>query len=89
MVREMSKKRSRKKRLKLKQCDVCGHWYSQDVIFLRAYRLNICLNCLAEYSSEELKRISERKYGRLKPIPVITSVKEVEEMFKNAQANTS
>ena len=85
-MREMSKKRRRKKRLKLKQCDVCGHWYSQDVIFLRAYKLYICLNCLAEYSSEELKKISEEKYGKLEPIPIINSV---EELMKVVQKNKS
>ena len=74
---KMSKKRRRKKRLRLKRCDVCGKWYQEDVIFLRAYKLYICLNCLADYSSEELKRISEEKYGRMKPVPIISSVKEL------------
>ena len=70
-------KRKRRKRVRLKQCDVCHKWYSEDVIFLRAYKLNICLNCLAEYSSEELKKISEEKYGKLEPIPIVSSVEEL------------
>mgnify|MGYP000135469179 CR=1 FL=1 len=77
----MSRKRRRKK-VRLKQCDICKKWYSEDVIFLRAYKLYICLNCLAQYSSEELKKISKRKYGKLEPIPIIANVEEVKKLVQ-------
>ena len=67
-------RKKRKRKLRLKQCECCGHWYSEDVIFLRAYGMMICLNCLSEKTVEELEEIARKKRKwELKPVKELMS----------------
>jgi len=84
-VRRMSTRKKRRKKIRLKQCEICGKWFPSDVLFLKAYNLSICLNCLAETPVEKLEEISRKK--RKWSYPPVKKV--VEKMMKDAQANSS
>ena len=77
---KVSKRKRRKKRLKLKQCEVCGKWFPSDVLFLKAYNLSICLNCLAETPVEKLEEIARKKRKWSYP-----KVKTILEMMKSVE----
>ena len=77
----MAKKRKRKRKLRLKQCDICQRWFPSDVLFLKAYNLNVCLNCLAETPVEELERIARKK--RKWDYPAVKKI--VEKMMKSVE----